>query len=1439
VSPNSLLPLLRFVPLISIVAAFSSAKAGSIAQSAAFPVMNQAVTLTVSADLLGTPISVTGPLGASQLTPNGTGQVVWTPARYGKYTLTCGEATNSIWVTARQMKFHWWDCTTAQKNVTEVMQRNPAWQARGVTRLDWTGGEVYSRGGDGHYWATANDWYNGWNYAYTTEGMALDEIFCQDVAPHLTILDAVAMVRQAKGSSYSINVWSAGFGSNFAAGAAKLKAANATVLIEDYYGGWNNHKSRWDAVRAYGLQNQAISGIWPGNTNLLNEAQIRADVALVRLAEPNANGIAIFAPIATNYTPNDLPTLLNDCDQAIEDYYLKPLIHLSVNSSAQLVVWNLGNEDAAGFSLQLLNGSGGVVQTIDLSNLVANGKETLTIPAGALNARVINPPETANLYTGNSQYSNGIYPLQLPGRYTWINGNGNNLWSTSGNWHPNGPPPGGIDGGNYAYFDGSASTPTTVSARAGETSASSVQFATAGWTINGNAASQYFYTYGIQSAGEGTNSINIGICSRAAVPAAFTVGSGNSLVMNGLIGAGGGDRSTGGLIKNGGGTLTVTNANIYTGGTSINAGTLAISDAGSIAASPVIDVGPSATLQGGTFGNGQTVKGTGKLAGTLTIGSGAILSPAGDTATGTMEITATLVLGGTVRMQFQKSGGVLSGDQFIGSGAMTCGGNLTVTASGQTLALGDTIQLFANAGGFGNSKFASISLPILPNGLAWNYGNLTTLGTITVSNVLSSPMFSLPGGSYVGAQSVTITADTGSTIYYSLDGHDPTDASPHAAPPIIGVNVPVNATTTLKAFARKSGLADSPVNAATYAIVSNARWNVAGNGNWSEASKWLSQAIPDGAGAVVDFFTFPQTASTTVTLDSNRTVGAITFGNASPIDWNLNATNGGILNLAASATPAITVNDSITATISAPIAGTQGLSKTGTGTLTLTAANTFSGGTSVNEGTLRIGDSGTLGTGTYAGAIANNGALVYASSTNQTFSGAISGSGTLTHTGSGTLTLSGTNNYSGATTVDAGKLVFSKTSTSQPGSTVFTVNPGATLQLNNTGSTWDGCGSSVTVNGGTATLGGSGTVVYYSADKIKMTGGTLTFTSNWAPYGNLSVTTKASPTTATVNGTAGYQYNPALNFNVERGTAASDLTVSLALGGTGVLNKSGAGVLTLAAACNYGGSTTVSDGTLLVNGSTSATSAITVNAQTTLGGTGNAAGTVTAAGTIAPGTTSIGTLATGTATLTGTYACQINGASADRWNIFGNLTLTGATLAVSEVNPTTFASTVIAKYTGTLTGTFMVSPALPSGVTLQYDAGTKEIRLVHNYNSWLVGYTFAPGSDKTLTGDIDRDGLTNRQEYAFGLNPNDGSSSNPITTPLDKSNATFTYMRRNPSLTGLTYKIWTSPDLATWTEDTGAQQIATDQGENQSVEVTLSSPAAQAAQQLFIRCSAE
>jgi autotransporter-associated beta strand protein len=78
--------------------------------------------------------------------------------------------------------------------------------------------------------------------------------------------------------------------------------------------------------------------------------------------------------------------------------------------------------------------------------------------------------------------------------------------------------------------------------------------------------------------------------------------------------------------------------------------------------------------------------------------------------------------------------------------------------------------------------------------------------------------------------------------------------------------------------------------------------------------------------------------------------------------------------------------------------------------------------------TLALGDSATLGGGSFSGTFQNLGTLSFGSSAAQTLSGAISGGGTVTQTGSGTLTLSGSNTYTGATTVRAGKLILSGSS---------------------------------------------------------------------------------------------------------------------------------------------------------------------------------------------------------------------------------------------------------------------------------------------------------------------------------------------------------------------------------------------------------------------------
>ena len=157
-------------------------------------------------------------------------------------------------------------------------------------------------------------------------------------------------------------------------------------------------------------------------------------------------------------------------------------------------------------------------------------------------------------------------------------------------------------------------------------------------------------------------------------------------------------------------------------------------------------------------------------------------------------------------------------------------------------------------------------------------------------------------------------------------------------------------------------------------------------------------------------------------------------------------------------TPAVTNNGLVrftqpdVATYAGTISGTGAVEKTGAGTTILTGSNSYSGGTTITQGTLQLGAGGA--SGSILGNVSNSGRLAFNRSDILTFAGTVSGTGALAQTGSGTTVLTANNPYSGTTTVSAGTLAVGNAA-----------NPAAALSG----------GGAVSVASG-ATLGGYGSV---------------------------------------------------------------------------------------------------------------------------------------------------------------------------------------------------------------------------------------------------------------------------------------------------------------------------------------------------------------------------
>lgn len=489
---------------------------------------------------------------------------------------------------------------------------------------------------------------------------------------------------------------------------------------------------------------------------------------------------------------------------------------------------------------------------------------------------------------------------------------------------------------------------------------------------------------------------------------------------------------------------------------------------------------------------------TGANGGIDKTGAGTLILSGDNDYKGATSISAgTLVIDGN---QTDATGAITvkSGATLTGGG--TVGGKVTVQAGGRLLAPEELDGVFTLSGGLELTPTSLIEISL---------GTPTTTGFFNVAGA-----FKLDGDLRINQ-----ATGFGAGVYTLFDYTGTLDNQALNLLAITGFNGQIAATggkvtLTLTSDTPEPTPDPEPVAPAFTQWKGGAGdWTAATNNtNWRNADGTQSGAWQGGSA------TFAGTAGT---VNVQTTAGPVTF---SDLKFDTTGYTVAGSNLTTSTTgeakASIETGASVTTTVSSTITGANGLEKKGTGTLILTADNTYTGGTTVTAGTLQIGNGGA--SGGVEGDIVNNGSLVFNRSGITPYGGVISGTGSATIS-AGTLIVTGNHTYTGGTTIAAS----------------------ATLQLGNGGTSGSGTGD--LVNNGT--------------------------------------------------------------LRVNR---SNEATLAGVISGTGALVQAGTGTTILTGANTYTGTTTVSSGTLRIDGNqTAATGAITVQSGATLAGEGSTGGVVT------------------------------------------------------------------------------------------------------------------------------------------------------------------------------------------------------------------------------------
>jgi fibronectin-binding autotransporter adhesin len=504
-------------------------------------------------------------------------------------------------------------------------------------------------------------------------------------------------------------------------------------------------------------------------------------------------------------------------------------------------------------------------------------------------------------------------------------------------------------------------------------------------------------------------------------------------------------------------------------------------------------------------------------------------------------------------------------------------------------------------------------------------------------------------------------------------------------------------------------------------------WDGGGaDNNWTTAANWDFDLAPS-AGDDLQFagstrmspnndFT-PGTSFASITFNSGA--GAFTLGG------NTLALGGTIANGGATLqTVTLPLSLATTHTVDAAsgdlafsgvISGPGGLTKLGSGVVTLTASESYSGQTTMSAGTLRIGDGTTDGSISASSAIVDNATLAYVLVGKQVCSVGVSGSGSLIKGGGGELAMVAANSYAGSTTITGGTLLV----VGSLGSGIPIANAGfetpafgfGDWSYTPAGASWTFVGAGVGANGSpwvqtapegtrsgfvqnngsitqtiTVAVSGLYALSFQAANRPGFPDSGISVQIDGIPLVSYPIGTFASgavfsnftvPTVALTSGTHTLAFVGTQNGGdsataidqvvaapVSAGSLPSTTAVSITASGA-TLNISGA-TQSIAALTGVVGSSLIDSGSLTVGDGTSTTFAGTISGAGMLTKAGSGvltlSGSSTATGALAVGS---GTLTVTGATATGSAVNVSNGATlAGTGTVAGTVSLsTGATLA--------------------------------------------------------------------------------------------------------------------------------------------------------------------------------